>query len=385
MRRSFSVTVFLGIWLICSTAWCQGIPPTAAGAPTSSSAPPLPAPLVPSPIPVPPPPEGSPAPPPSINQIQLHVWISEANEQGLRELGANLQYTRVINQENSRTETNENIRQIGTSVFNAANTDFNATLPAPDTNYFPLNSSGNNMLRPDNDKNTNTGVPGYTGGGLVSEILDADYGTLDSVFRGLERTSDLDLISRPELVVVDNGVAEIHVGEQVPFQSVSYSVIGAAQLGVQWKEVGVNLKLQPLVLTHDTIQIDILDLSVSDVARYDNIRSVQMPVFSVRSQIGRVVVPNAQALVIGGLSSRSVSHTERRVPIIGEIPLIGIPFRGRTNKATNSQLLIFVQPTLLDLRMPSDEALNAINFWKDRQWENKDIIEKEVEVMTEGM
>ena len=361
------------------------MPPAATGAPTSSAAPALPAVPAPSPIPVPPPPAGTPAPPPSINQVQLHVWISETNEQGLRDLGANLQYTRVVKQGKTLSETNGNVRQIGTSVFNAANTDYSATLPAPDTNYFPLDSSGNNMLRPDDDKKTSTGVPGFSGGGLVAKIIDTDYGTLDGVFRGLDKTSDLDLISKPELLVVDNGTAEIHAGEQVPYQSVSYNVIGAAQLGVLWKEVGVNLRLQPLILTNDTIQIDIHDLSVSDVARYDTIRSIQMPVFSIRSQVGRVIVPNAQALVIGGLSSRSVTRTERRVPIIGEIPLLGIPFRGRTNKATNSQLLIFVQPTVLNLRAPSDEAKNAIDFWKDRQWENTKNIEKEVKVMTDGM
>ena len=379
--RTLRMAVLLGIGCLGVSVWAQA---PAVNMPATSAAPALPTPPAASPIPVPPPPAGTPPPPPPINQIQLHVWISETNEQGVRDIGANLQYTRVIKSGKTLTESNGAVRQIGTNVFDSSNDDYSVTLPAPDTTYFPLNSSGNNMMRPDNDKNATTGIPGYTGAGLVANIIDTDYGTLDAVFRGLDKTSDLDLISKPELVVLDYGTAEIHAGEQIPYQSVSYSIYGVPQLGVQWKEVGVNLKLQPLVLTNDTVQIDIQDLSISDVARYDTVGSVQMPVFSVRSQVGRVIVPNAQALVIGGLSSRRVTRNEERVPILGEIPLIGIPFRGRTNKATNAHLLIFVQPTIINMRTPTDDAKNAINFWKDRQWEHKDSIEKEIKVMQEG-
>jgi type II secretory pathway component GspD/PulD (secretin) len=108
-------------------------------------------------------------------------------------------------------------------------------------------------------------------------------------------------------------------------------------------------------------------------------RGVDLPIFAMRSQTGVVVVPNGQALVIGGLSSRTVHRTERAVPIIGKIPFLGMPFRGRNSRAVNSHLLIFVSPTIVNLRNLTDEAKSAMEFWQDRRWENSERITKEVE------
>ena len=384
--RHANLYILLVIALYAPVVFCQ-VPVVVPLAPSAPALPPaalpLPAAPAPSPVPVPaplPPPAGQPAPPAltPINQVQIQVWISETNEIGLRDIGANLQYTRVA----SRKATSGAVEQIQTQT-NPSNSTFSVTLPSPDTSLF----SSTNMptqLRPDLSSSS-SGTQTQSGAGMVMSIIQSGFGTIDGVFRGIEQRSDGDLISKPELLVIDNGIAEIHMGEQTPYQSVSYTALGAGNLVVTWQDVGVNLKLQPLILSNDSVQININQLAVSERVINRDVRGVDLPVFATRSQTGVVLVPNGQTLVIGGLSSRTVQQTERRVPILGSIPILGIPFRGRNTQSTNSHLLIFVSPTIVNLRNMSEEAKSALNFWQDRRWENSGRISKEIQVMQDEL
>lgn len=354
-------------------AWSQ-VPLVGPAPPPAPLA--LPALPAPSPYPVAPPPppaEGQPAPPPLVplNQVQVKVWITETNETGLRELGTNLQYTRFVRGK----EQNGSLQQVTTSVFAPTNPSFGVTLPAPNTTLFPP------PKRPDANNNPANGIQTQSGAGLVANVISPDYGSVDALFRGIEQKAEVDLISKPEILVIDNGLAEIHAGSQVPFQNIGYTITGASQLAVTWQDIGVNLKLQPLVLPNDSVQINITELGVSDVVRIDNIRGIDLPVFATRRQQGVVVVPNNQALVIGGLASRTLQKSERRVPVVGSIPLVGIAFRGRTSKASNATLMIFVQPTIVNLRQMTPEAEDALEFWRKQRWENQERISKEIQIM----
>lgn len=310
---------------------------------------------------------------PAIAQVQLEAWVSETNEKGLRDLGANLDYTRFVRGK----EQAGSVERVRTQVFDPLNPEYAVVLPAPDTNPFPDN------LRPDADNNPATGVQTQGGAGLSFSVIDAGRGTIEGVFRATERKSDIDLISKPELLVMDNKQAEIHAGQEVPFQDIQYTT-GRPQLNVKWEKIGVDMTLTPTILPDNMVQIQ-LKLNVSDIARIDNIRGIDLPVFSSRSQEGKVIVPNGQTLVIGGLSSRTIRKTERGVPVVSKVPLVGIPFRGRKSEANISHLLIFVSPTTVDLRNLKPEAISALDFWREGRWQNRSRIDKEVKAMEDEL
>jgi type II secretory pathway component GspD/PulD (secretin) len=123
------------------------------------------------------------------------------------------------------------------------------------------------------------------------------------------------------------------------------------------------------------------------VNRIENVNGVDLPTISIRSQTGVVMVPDGTTLVIGGLTSRVVRGNEQRVPILGKIPLLGIPFRYRKSDAETRSLLVFVSPTIVDLRAPTDAAKNALDFWKEHgaEWSNANQIKSEVEAMQSGL
>lgn len=305
-----------------------------------------------------------------LRQVQIQAWISETTEQGLRELGVNLDYKRFVRGQ----EQSGSLQQIRTQVFDPLNENYRVTLPVPNPTLFDP------PLRPDLSGDLSGGVQTQAGVGLTASVIDTGHGTIEAMFRAIERKSDVDLISKPELLVINGQAAEILAGGKFPYQDIQYDK-GVAQLNVQWQPIGVNMKMTPAIQPDNSVLLNIDQLDVTDISRIDNIRGVDLPVFSVRSQTGEVVVPDGQAVVIGGLSSKVVRNNERRVPIIGNLPLIGFPFRGKRAEAENGLLLVFVRPTIVDLREMTPQAYNALNFWQERRWENKRRIGQEIQAM----
>ncbi|HNV21821.1 MAG TPA: type II and III secretion system protein [Candidatus Hydrogenedentes bacterium] len=317
----------------------------------------------------------------AIRQVQIQVWISETTEDGLRDIGTNLDYTRFVR----GNENSGSVERISTRVFDP--NSFQVTLPAADANPY----ADNVRLTPDFPASVAQGstlqgdaITTQSGAGITFSIIDSGTGTIDGIIRGIEQKSDADLISKPELLVVENGTAEIHAGEEIPYQSLIYQK-GRAQLQVTWRQVGVNLSIQPVILDDDMIEINLAKLNVVDQLPSSPIRGIDLPVFSTREQTGQVLVPNGQTLVIGGLSTRNVTKTERRIPLVGKMPVLGAPFRGRRVEARNSHLLIFLSPTIVDLRNLRPEAISALNFWREEKWKNLDRIEQEIEIMEDEL
>ena len=301
------------------------------------------------------------APKTAFRQVQMHVWISETTEQGLRNLGANLNYTRFVRGRQNPTDA---LQQITTNVFDTVDSQFAVTLPRPDQSLFDA------PLRP--------GPQTQSGAGLTFSIIDDDHGTIDGVFRSIEETGDADLISKPELLVIEGMTASINAGGEVPFQGIQFDNKGVGVPNVVWTKVGVNVTVVPTIRPDNLIQLNLQELEVTERVRFDRSRGIDLPVISVRSQTGIVLVPNGQTLVIGGLSSRVVRKSERRVPILGRIPLLGIPFRSRRSDVSNTHLLIFVAPTIVDLRKMTPAATNALRFWQESGWNHVERIEQEV-------
>jgi len=322
--------------------------------------------------------------------VQIQAWISETSEKGLRDVGVNLNFTRFID----GVEQSGSVQQVRTNMFDSV-TDFErVTLPtpvAPEDQLSQLPSdeasaarSGfNSTLRDSSDEATSIpGIQTRSGFGFTGTIV-TDHGTIDNVFRSIERQSDLDLVSKPEVLVVDQGEAMVRAGGKVPYQNATANIYGAMQLDVLWRDVGVNLNVIPQILPDNSIRLTLKQLDVTDVDRIENNRGVDLPVFAKRSQTGVVVVPNGQTLVVGGLSSRIVRRADRRVPVIGALPIIGMPFRSRETDADITHLLVFVSPTIVDLRALNKQSQSALEFWQQRgnEWENADRIKEEINLL----
>ncbi len=372
-----SRSMMLALIALCSGSLLAGAQEPAAAPPAEAA--PAAAPEV-----------AAPAGPRDIRQVQIQAWISETGEKGLRNIGVNLNFTRFVDGQ----ETSGSLQQIRTSTFDPQSDFDRVTLPTPQAPENQLsqlppadatairNQFNDTLRQPDDESSTLPGVQTRDGFGFTGSIV-TNRGTIDSVFRSVERQSDIDIVSKPEVLVVDQGEAIVRAGGKVPYQNATANAYGAQQLEVVWEDVGVNLNIIPHILPNGSVKLTLKQLDVTDIERVENNRGIDLPVFAKRSQTGVVVVPDGQTLVIGGLSSRVVRRAARQVPIIGGLPLVGVPFRRRETEAAITHLLVFVSPTVVDLRDLNKKSRSALEFWQQRgdQWENANRIQEEINQM----
>jgi Flp pilus assembly secretin CpaC len=323
--------------------------------------------------PAPAPPAAPAGPPPlaDIQQVQMHVWISETSEQGVREIGNNIGYNRLGD------NNSDSLQQVNTSVFDPQDQSFTVTMPVPDQDRFLP------PLRPDQLGNFSNGLQTQGGMGLNYSLLEANHGTYDGIFRAIDLSTDVDLMSKPELLVISGQQAIIHAGGEVPFQTVKYTK-GNPQIGVEFRPVGVEMTITPVVREDNLIELAISKLDVTDISRVDQIRGLDLPIISKRSQTGTILIPNGQSFVIGGLTEQLNRTSERRVPVIGKVPVLGTLFRSRKIETQNSTLLIFVSPTVVDLRNLSAQSTTAMEFWTEGNWRSEENIVEEIDLLKEN-
>jgi len=199
-------------------------------------------------------------------------------------------------------------------------------------------------------------------------------GTLRALIRALETDSRSNVLSRPSIITLDNEEAEVLVGSNVPFvtgsQVSSSSNVNNPFQTIERQDVGVTLKVTPKINKQQAITLEI-EQEVESV-RETQLASASDLITDKRSIKTQVLVQNEDILVLGGLIDERVTQSESKVPILGDIPLLGRFFRSRNDNITKQNLMVFIRPTILD--EPAniyDESEKRYNQIKDKQHQKK--------------
>ncbi len=183
------------------------------------------------------------------------------------------------------------------------------------------------------------------GGGL------ADF-TMEVILREARTNDNLRVLSAPTVVTTHAREAEISVGERRPFPTstitdgVSTGVASRTQ--IQREDIGINLKVRPLIGANGVIQLEI-DQQVDDVtAERVAIADTSVPVVTQRHANSYVSVANGELIVLGGLQSVTRERQEGKVFLLGDIPVLGRFFRPQTDEHRRTELLIFIRPVILE-------------------------------------
>ncbi len=216
---------------------------------------------------------------------------------------------------------------------------------------------------------------GQAGGGNSSFTLQQDFEVADNSFglsyafisdnieafiRALQTTSRFDLISRPQILPLDNTPALIEFGQRVPLiQTSQINANGAVNQTVRYETVSTRLQVTPQINEAGFVQMkieqDIDDVSANTFAISENLAP---RILITRKARTRVQVRDGQTICLGGFIGDSVDETESKVPLLGDIPLIGNAFKSTKRNRVKSELLIFITPYIL--RTP-DELLAMTN------------------------
>ena len=180
----------------------------------------------------------------------------------------------------------------------------------------------------------------------------SEFLNIGALLRALQSDANVNVLSTPNILTSDNQKAEIMVGENVPFitgQSQSAATGGGAVLtSIERKDVGITLKLTPQITSEDNVRLEIYQ-EISNVSETAGLNpNVVGPSTNKRSASTTVVVKDRETMVIGGLIRDNVTSGERKVPFLGDIPLLGWLFKYRTSKVEKVNLMIFITPYIIN-------------------------------------
>jgi general secretion pathway protein D len=170
----------------------------------------------------------------------------------------------------------------------------------------------------------------------------------------LMNLTDTNVLSTPQVLAADNQKAKIVVGENRPFPTgQAQGITGGTLVTIERKDVGVTLELTPQVLDGDLIRLEIkqeITAIAENVAQTIGAGSASIPVgptTTKRSMETTTVAQDQQTLVIGGLVRDNVTLSEKKIPVLGDIPWLGWLFKSQSRQIEKLNLLVFLTPHLV--------------------------------------
>ncbi len=185
------------------------------------------------------------------------------------------------------------------------------------------------------DANDVVGAPGEVRVGIIRS-----FGEIQARLQVLEKKNQAEIISAPRITTVDNRMARILVGKEVPLITLDFSGNAITEL----KKVGIALEVTPHVNNDSQITMD-LHPEISDLSSQSTAQGGV--VFTTTEADTRVLVADGQTAVIGGLIRGGEVLYERGVPFLKDIPLLGALFKTSDRRLEKRDLLIFVTPRIV--------------------------------------
>jgi len=180
--------------------------------------------------------------------------------------------------------------------------------------------------------------PANISGGFAMGIIAAD---IDVVLGMLSSSNDLNLLSTPHLMVLDNKQAEIEVGDQIPFPKLNEF----GMISYEFKNATVKLTIFVHVNNDSTVT-----MRISPQANFQQgLTPDGIPIISTRRAQTEVIVKNGQTVILGGLMQENLVVTVSKVPLLGSIPILGEIFKFTRKSKKKTELLVMITPQIIDI------------------------------------
>jgi general secretion pathway protein D len=218
-------------------------------------------------------------------------------------------------------------------------------------------------------------------GAGVYQLAGSDY---QVTLKAIAQSGRAKLLSRPTVVARNNQPATITAGQSVPLiTNVRYDNFGNVINSVTYQNVGIILRVTPFITTDGMVEM-ILSPETSDLVQdrsqwvpisSGSSGSVSAPVINQRSADTVVVTPDGQTVIIGGLMYDSSADSESKIPLLGDIPGLGLLFKHKIKISTRRELLIFLTPHII---MNSSDMASLTQEEQRKASINKALTEQEL-------
>ena len=179
-------------------------------------------------------------------------------------------------------------------------------------------------------------------GRIAMSVLSGNY-IVDLELSAAQAENRAEIVSSPHVITSNQKEAEIEQGVEIPYQESSSS--GATT--TQFKKAVLSLKVKPLITPDNRI---VMDLTVSKDSVGQLVQSAtggQVPSIDTRTITTQVLVNDGQTVVLGGIMETERRTADNKVPLLGDLPVVGYLFKNRTRTNNKDELLIFVTPKIL--------------------------------------
>jgi len=236
-------------------------------------------------------------------------------------------------------------KELGVGVAVDGSADDDNTIPTAISNFAGIDDVLLSVL----GGNTLSAVPsGLSFGVGETTSSGVRYGLL---LRALQSDTNTNILSTPNIVTLDNEEAELVVGQNLPFITGSFTGAGNNNSNnpfqtIEREDVGLTLKVTPQINEGDTVKLDIEQetSSVIPASLEQGLVGLSTRKRSIKTS---VLVDDGGILILGGLIQEEVTDTQSKIPLLGDIPIIGFLFRSENTTKNKQNLMVFLRPTIL--------------------------------------
>jgi len=275
-----------------------------------------------------------------VRQVMIEARIVEANDTWSKNLGARLGYNQAVPGGDYlggpalRTNIGPTLANTAANTSNATNTATAATTLASDAATF---AGGQNVNLPA------SGLNGFNAGSIAAVLYNRNFTRFISLeLSALEADGKGKIISSPRVLTGDKVEALIEQGTQIPYQSATSS--GAT--AVSFVKANLSLKVKPQITPDGNI---IMNLEINN----DSVGATTAAGIAINTKHVKteVLVENGGTVVIGGIYIQTLNKTTTKVPLLGDLPVVGNLFKNTANTDDKSELLVFITPRIVDDRL----------------------------------
>jgi len=233
-------------------------------------------------------------------------------------------------------------KELGVGLALDGSPDGDRTVPTAISNFAGIDSVLTAVLGGDGL----TSIPSGLSFGIGETTSSgARYGLL---LRALQSDTNTNILSTPNIVTLDNEEAELIVGQNLPFVTGSFTGAGSNNPNnpfqtIERQDVGLTLKVTPQINEGDTVKL-VLEQETSSVIPGTEDLGIATRKRSIKTT---VLVDDGGILILGGLIQEEVTDSKTKIPLLGDIPLIGFLFRSESTTKTKANLMVFLRPSIL--------------------------------------
>jgi len=199
-----------------------------------------------------------------------------------------------------------------------------------------------------------TGKTSDTTGVLRFGFLNSSI-DIDAVLKAQQETVNAKLLANPRILVLDNQKALFDIVREIPYTETSMTGDTITQ-NIQFKNVGVKLEVTPHVTRDGMLRLHILP-EFGVIVSTDTTTNV--PTVDTRKVDTIALVKDGQTVVLGGLRKKDVTQQTNKIPLLGDLPLVGALFRFEGEDTTNSEMVVFITPRIIEQPVMSEDERRA--------------------------